>query len=143
MEKRRQQKRPNTQKYRQIHKVIKRKIREAKERYMEQNCREVKNLAARYDNFNLHKKIKKMTGLRRKRQQGTIKDKDGNIIIDLSAKLKRCEEYIKELFYDARANTTEMADELRIINQEIEFAIRNAKVNKVVVPDQIPVELLN
>ncbi|KAF2882338.1 hypothetical protein ILUMI_23837 [Ignelater luminosus] len=122
LEKRRQRKGHNTQKYREIHK-------------------EIEYLAARYDNFNLHKKIKQMTGLRRKRQQGIIKNKDGSIIIDLSAKLKRWKEYIRKLFYDARAerdniNTTAIVDELRITSQETKFAIRNAKVNKATEGDQ-------
>ncbi|KAF2902929.1 hypothetical protein ILUMI_03255 [Ignelater luminosus] len=120
MEKRRQQKGHNTQKYREIHKVVKRKIREAKQRYQERG---------------------------RKRQQGIIKDKDGNLIIDFPAKLNRWEEYIRELQYDARAerdniDTTEMANKLRITSQEIEFAIINVRVNKTAGPDQIPVELI-
>ena len=47
---------------------IKRKITEATNRYMEQKSREIENMAAHYDNFNHHKKIKEMTGLGRKRQ---------------------------------------------------------------------------
>ncbi|KAF2881044.1 hypothetical protein ILUMI_25132 [Ignelater luminosus] len=97
---------------------------------MEQNCREIEDVAARYDNFNLHEKIKEMTGLGRQRLQDILKNKDSNIIIYLPAKLKLWEEYIRELFYDARAereNTTELAEEFRTTNQEIVFAIRNAK----------------
>ncbi|KAF2892199.1 hypothetical protein ILUMI_13975 [Ignelater luminosus] len=69
-----------------------------------------------------------MTDLGRKKQQGIIKHKADNIIINLPARLKQWEEYIRELFYHERAerdkiNTTEVADELRITSQEIVFEI--------------------
>lgn len=145
MDKRRNQKGKDEQKYKNINKVIRNKINDAKERHMKQQCQEIEDFEKKYDMFNMHKKIRQVTGTGRKKQRGFIKDKKGNIILDIPTKLKRWEEYIRELFYDERNSPCDIEPSSpgqRITTEEIEYALKNSKDNKAVGPDQIPVELL-
>lgn len=95
MDTRRKHKNNDISKYKEIHTPIRKEIREAKEKYMTDRCNKIEALQPNYDTFNLHKKVKELTGLGKKRQCDLLKDKDGNIILDPKLKIKRWEEYLK------------------------------------------------
>jgi hypothetical protein len=48
----------NEEKYQQIHKIIRTKIREAKEKWFSNECREIEQYEQKYDSYNMHKKNK-------------------------------------------------------------------------------------
>lgn len=53
--------------YKYLHSKIKRDIREAKEKEKQEQCSEVEYYQNRYDDFNVHRKVKEITGRLRKK----------------------------------------------------------------------------
>ncbi|CAH1224416.1 unnamed protein product [Diabrotica balteata] len=129
MEERRKYKGKYLQKYKEIQRIIKEKIKTAKEIYLMKQCKEIEELETKYDMRNMHKKIREVTGMGRNRQQGHIKDK-------------------KEELFQAERGEVQKIQELnpleiqKITIDEIKYAIKNSKDNKAVGLDEIPVELL-
>lgn len=103
MEKRRTVKAKDPEAYWQIHKDIKRKIREAKERWLSEKCREIEKLNQKHDTFNVHKKVKEATGRNRKRITGNITNRQGQVIMEIQEKMKIWKEYIQDLLKTTNA----------------------------------------
>lgn len=143
MEQRRKRKN-HLDKYKDINKQIKKKIKEAKEAWIKEQCEEMETYEKKYDAFNMYKKVKEITGNVKKYQIGKIRDKDGRLIVDLENKIKRWTEYLNELFEDDRGNLTQIINATGpdILKEEVEYAIRNSKNGKANGPDEIPTELL-
>ncbi|XP_030754530.1 uncharacterized protein LOC115881253 [Sitophilus oryzae] len=80
MEERRSFKNQDQQKYQLINKEIRKKIRAAKEAWFVNQCKEVEELQKRHDTFNLHKRVKELTGVNTNRTHNLV-DKDGNLIV--------------------------------------------------------------
>ncbi|XP_060533802.1 craniofacial development protein 2-like [Cylas formicarius] len=102
-------------KYRHLNRIIRTKIKSAKEHWIEDRCSEIEELQGRYDHFNLHKKTPQR------------------------------EKYFKNLFVIARAEPyqTDMnAEEPSILKTEVEYAIKQLKANKSPGPDEILPEIL-
>ncbi|KAI5734561.1 hypothetical protein M8J77_007970 [Diaphorina citri] len=98
-----------------------------------------------YDSFNLHKKIKEVTGTHKKKQIGILKNNNGDIITNAEDKIKHWTEYIKELFHDNRPPldlTPSEESGQRISKEEIKYALKNMKNKKAPGPDNVPTELL-
>lgn len=72
----------NDTEYRKIHNIIRTKIRQAKENWLVEKCKEIKELQQKYDNYNMQKKIKEVTASKNKRGSGLLKDDQNNIIIN-------------------------------------------------------------
>lgn len=145
MNERRLSKTKDVNKYEILDKEIQRKIKEAKEQWLSDQCEEVEELERKYDFFNMHKKVKEISGTHRIKSTSLLKNTDGTPILDMQQKLKRWTEYIKELFNDEdRGITTEAYTEEGpvILREEIEYALKNVKSGKASGPDGIPVELL-
>lgn len=58
MECRRNFKNRSPAKYREINQLIRREIKQARETWIEQFCRDIENLQRKHNDFNLHKKLK-------------------------------------------------------------------------------------
>ena len=146
MDERRQFKNRDFTKYKEVNKQIKYKIKDAKEKWLKQQCEEIEEYQKKHDSFNTHKKIKEMTYTYRKRKPGILKDTSGKLILDTNQKLKKWTEYINELFGDDRTEHMEIEvgdnEVLKILKTEIKTAIKNSKNGKAMGPDQIPVETL-
>ncbi|KAK4876886.1 hypothetical protein RN001_009392 [Aquatica leii] len=56
----------------------------------------------KYDLFNLHKKVKEVTGLQRRSQSNILVDKNGDPIMSTEKRVQRWKEYTKKLFRDER-----------------------------------------
>lgn len=54
--------------YKEIHRLIIGKIKESKQNWVLEYCREVEKYENRYDNFNMLKKIKELTAINRTKQ---------------------------------------------------------------------------
>lgn len=135
----------NKEKYKRVQAQIRAKIREAKEKEATDRCAEIETLQARYDNFNVHKKIKEMTGSFKKRQIMKITDTHGKIIIDKQEIKKRWKSYLETLFKDQRPEVNHLASEFAgptILIHEVETAINQMKNKKAVGPDNIETEFL-
>jgi Reverse transcriptase (RNA-dependent DNA polymerase) len=145
MEQRRTIKR-NEEEYKKIQAQIRRRIREAKEKEAAERCAEIEILQARYDNFNVHKKVKEATGSLKKRQLMKITDTNGKIIIDKQDMKKRWKLYLETLFHDQRPEVSYLTSEVLtgpdILIQEVKAAIKQMKNKKAAGPDNIEAEFL-
>lgn len=147
MDERRRCKSNNNIRYKQLQIQIRRKIREAKETYFSDKCKEIEDLQNKYDNFNLNKKVKELAGMNKRNTSNILLDKEGNIIMETEQKLERWKEYIEELFYDQRMENTPSEHQdgdvgPEITKCEVEHALESMKNKKSAGPDEIPSELL-
>lgn len=144
MEERRKYKNVNDQKYKQVNTEIRREIRKAKENFNKEKCLEIEMLDMLHDSFNMHKKIKEMTGTCRKNTTGILKEADGTIIADAKRKMKRWTEYVQELFSQNRPPQEDLilSEALPIMKEEVINVLKNVKPRKSPGPDEVPSELL-
>uniref|UniRef100_A0A8D8SK11 Craniofacial development protein 2 n=1 Tax=Cacopsylla melanoneura TaxID=428564 RepID=A0A8D8SK11_9HEMI len=144
MDERRRWKNIDVQKYKTTNKEIKKKIKEAKEKRWSEECLEIERYDRMYDSFNMHKKIKEMTGTTRKKTVGIVTEADGTIITDIKRKIKRWTEYVEELFRDERPEREEfrLQEGIPIMKEEVIKALKNSKPRKAAGPDEVPSELL-
>ena len=84
MEERRKNKH-NSVEYLRIQKLIRKEIREAKEKWLEEKCHEIKTLENKHDSFNVDKKVREFVGTMKRKNNSLLKDKDGKL-----AKWKSC-----------------------------------------------------
>lgn len=147
MEIRRSYKNRDENAYKTIQKEIRKKIRHAKEKWYEGKCVEIEELQAIHDDFNLHKKIKELAGIKRANKSSILLDKNGKIIPDTKGKLERWKEYIEELFEDERQQETTDGDTDKeqgpnITKEEVMYAVKTAKNKKAPGPDETPTEII-
>ncbi|KAI5708046.1 hypothetical protein M8J77_015361 [Diaphorina citri] len=135
----------NLQEYRRINATIRREIRKAKEAEQQEKCLEIEAYQRKYDEFNVHRKVKEVTGAFKKRSYGKLMDQNGNILIDATEKKNAWVQYIEKLFEDHRNN---IAEEIRgesgplILESEVRAAINQMKEGKAVGPDNIQAEFM-
>uniref|UniRef100_A0A8D8SMX4 Craniofacial development protein 2 n=1 Tax=Cacopsylla melanoneura TaxID=428564 RepID=A0A8D8SMX4_9HEMI len=130
--------------YKAIQKQVRIKIRSAKEAEKLEKCIEIEICQAKFDSFNLHKKVKEMAGITKRKTINVLTDEQGIVVLDKENIKKTWEQYIKELFHDVRTDppTIDKHDGPQILKSEIEVALKNAKDRKALGPDEIPVEIL-
>lgn len=142
MEERRKYKNKNQVQYREIHKKIKRMIREAKEDWFAKECLEIEQYQEKYDTFNMHKKIKYLAGTARKNNPTKLYDNNGDIIVEIEQKLIKWKEFVEDLFHDDRPNEYDVLLEYHetgpsITFDEVNNAISRSKTRKATGPDEI------
>ncbi|CAG9837494.1 unnamed protein product [Diabrotica balteata] len=146
MDERRKFKNKNAEKYQQIHKTIRTKIRQAKEKWFSNECREIEQYERKYDSYNMRKKKKSLTNNRKfNKSPNSIKDSDGNLISELSKILKTWKSYIQKLFASDRTDDHlygEGETGPSILKSEIEDATAALKNNKSAGPDNVHCEIL-
>ena len=146
MEQRRSFKNSNRVQYNAINRLIRRKVREAKEEHLLESCREIERLQLLHDNFHLHKQVKQSCGQFRSRGSTTLRNANGRFILDPEELCAEWTTYIQQLFDsdrdEPRLNFEESMTGPSILVSEVEAAIRKARNRKSPGPDEIPVELL-
>ena len=133
--------------YKTANKIIKKKCGEAKDEWLNDNCRDIENLK----NINtklMHKKIKELSKnatYASCSSGGCIKSKDGTVLMEKDKIIERWTEYIQELFEDDREAMPQIRKTMEgpeILKDEVRFAIKKMKRNKACGPDNIFAELL-
>ena len=145
MEKRRQYRNSDENRYRQLHNLVKRKIKEAKEMWLAENCSEIEQFERQYDMFNLHKKIKETAGIYRSRNGGIITDNNGVALLGVDEKVKRWREYMQTLYNDELRGEQEETAAITgppITSEEVINSIKKLKSNKATGPDEVCGDLL-
>uniref|UniRef100_A0A8D8W5N2 Craniofacial development protein 2 n=2 Tax=Cacopsylla melanoneura TaxID=428564 RepID=A0A8D8W5N2_9HEMI len=135
--------RPND--YRNMKILVRRKIREAKEKEVKERCEEIEALQKKHDSYNMHRKVKEATGSFKKKQKGNLTDATGNIIIEKEKKMNTWKEYLETLFYDQREDGNYNKNALsgpEITPQEVQAALKLLKCRKAAGPDNIQTEFL-
>ncbi|XP_030767667.1 uncharacterized protein LOC115891355 [Sitophilus oryzae] len=64
---RREAKTTENNRYKSIHREIQKKVKETKEHWLNEKCTEIEQLQKVHDSFNIHKKVKEITGNYKKR----------------------------------------------------------------------------
>lgn len=132
-------------KYCELNRSIRNKCREAKELWFSKKCKEIEALQEKYDTFNLHKKVKEITGKHRKQQSTILRSANNEIILGVEAKLQRWTVYIEQLFNDNRPSLSHSNDKKESgpkIKSEVIHAINVQKNGKATSPEKIHAEVL-
>lgn len=136
----------NTIEYKRINNIIRNEIRMAKEKEQKENCEEIEALQLKYDYFNVHRKVKEVTGQRRNTNLGKLVDANGNIIVDMEEKKKMWTRYVEHLFEDNRESPPDPRSNAQsgpeIMESEVRAAIEQSKEGKAAGPDNIQTEFL-
>lgn len=134
----------DTPAYSAIHKQIQRKIKDAKEKKLQEDCQEIEALQEKYDSFNMYKKVKETAGLIKPRTICKLTDKQGNLVIDKQDKIKVWSNYISELFKDARPQRPQIIDKSgpAITVDEVQSAVQQMKDGRAPGPDNFRSEIL-
>ena len=134
----------NSGEYKQLHREIRKKCREAKEEWLKNECAEIEK-GKETDTKAMHKRIKDLTGAKTCSLSGCIRSKDGTIITEKDDILERWTEYIEELFQDNRGGKPEIRKNIdgpNILQSEIRAAVSRMKGNKARGPDGIVIEII-
>ncbi|KAL1447598.1 hypothetical protein WDU94_009869 [Cyamophila willieti] len=133
-----------TDQYKCIQREIRRKIREAKEKDQMEKCLEIEKCQEKGDCFNLHKKVKEMAGINKKRTINIVTNNEGKVLLNKEEIKNTWEVYIKELFHDTREDppTIEGDEGPKILEVEVKSVLKQAKERKAVGPDEIPTDIL-
>ena len=137
--------------YRATNKLVRSKMREAKERWINEQCREVEEGMSKGNSKKAYKTLKLLTKIQQNKTT-VIEDKDGNLLTESSEVLNRWAEYCKELYnfpiqpdasiLERENKPPEEPSPLPIMREEVEAAIRSLPPDKSPGADNIPAELL-
>ena len=133
------------ERYDEINREVKRRCRERKEEWFNQQCEEVEQLDRMHMHQKKYERVKQITGIKNATRSSTVKDKHGNILMDLPDIMKRWEEYVGDLYEDNRGEKPEIVGEMEgppIMQREVENAIRQMSRGKSVGEDQVSVEMV-
>ena len=129
--------------YKTLNTQIKDKCNEAKEQWINEQCKEIENNLT-VDSKYMHSKIKDIKGTKGCTASNCIKAKDGNLLMEREDVLNRWSEYIEDLFQDDRGEKPMIKKDMDgppILKEEVSAAIRKMKHGKAVGPDNIPIEV--
>ncbi|CAH2096300.1 unnamed protein product [Euphydryas editha] len=145
IEERRLHKTSNIVKYKELDRQIRNKCRTTRLQWYESRCEKIELLMKRHDSFQLHKEIKDMANLHRKRRQTFLTDNMGNIILDPQLRKKHWENYVEVMFSDSTRGV--MGDYNpttgpNILRSEVQRALHRAKTGKAFGPDEITCDVL-
>lgn len=148
MEERRKYKNNDHETYTRIHRVIRKKIKQAKETWLQESCKEIEHLQSIHDDYNLHKKLKEHSGIYRKKQVSILRNDNGETLLTSEQRLSEWQQYIQQTFDDKSREDPETLingnpeNGPSILKSEVEKAIQQLKVRKSPGPDEIPAELV-
>lgn len=129
--------------YEDIQRLIRSKIRIAKNEWLHRKCSEIEQLQNQHADFKLHKKLKESAGIYKKIRPTITVNNNNQIVLETKEKINVWEKYIEELFDDDRppAGINHYLTGPSITKDEIENAIQNSKNKKAAGPDGIPSEI--
>lgn len=146
MDHRRLYKNNNIEKYKEIDREIRNKIRAAKEEWMKEKCEEIEILQRKHDSHGVHKKIKEVTHSYKNQHNSGILNENNVLLTEEEEIREEWQTYIRSLFtsntprtYDSDKQLEEAPD---ILKSELQRAIKNSKNGKSAGPDEIHIETL-
>ena len=134
----------NEIKYRELDKRVKKQCIEAKESWINSQCKEIEDKAT-MDSKTMHQKIRELSGKKSSARTSCLRANDGNILMEKEDILHRWSEYIEELYQDNRGPPPTIINEdegLPILEDEVRIALKKMKSGKASGPDEIPSELI-
>ena len=131
--------------YKELSRIIQKKCREAKTKYINEQCRIIEELEERYDHTKMYQTVRRMQRKKILKKSKNILNKDGKILEGNEEQGNRWKEYMNELYEGQKLNSNEniLVDETdTIIDYEIDIAINKLRNNKATETDKIPIELI-
>ena len=128
MENRKQFKNSDKDEYNRLNKQINLACKEAKEKWLVNQCEEVEQLEKQNKSREMHNKVKELTSKNtKKKASGCIKDKSGNILFNQEEIAVRWVEYITELYEDHREQMAkfEVTSGASVLKEEIQKALKS------------------
>ena len=144
MDNRKQIKNSDKVEYKRL-KQINSACKEAKGKWLVNQCEEVEQLEKQYKSREMHNKVKElMSENTRKNANGCIKDKNGNISFDQEEIAARWVEYITHLYEGHREQIPkfEVTRGESIMKDEIQKALKSLKDRKATGTDELPAAAL-
>ena len=137
----------NSKEYNRKDKEIKKACYRAKEQWFNSRCDELLQLEKSNNAKEMHRKVKEVTGTKKKKTcvQMCIKDKNGNILFEKEKIEERWCEYIKELYDDKDRPDQVPVDDVEgppILTSEVIYAMKRMKSGKAPGIDDIRIEHL-
>ena len=129
MENRKQFENSDKDEYNRLNKQINLACKEAKEKWLVNQCEEVEKLEKQFKSREMHNKMKELTSKNiKKKASGCIKDKNGNILFYQEEIAARWVEYITELYEDHREQMPkfEATSGASIMKEEIQKALESS-----------------
>ena len=144
-------------KYRKINNELRRATDKAKEKWWEEECKELEELDRKGRVDLVYDRVRQLTSsnaqkMRIKQGSPKIKDQNGNVITKVEEVWKRWREYIEWLYnkkekpnmaqleIESEINVEEDCKGPDLLDEEIRAAIKEIKNNKAVGVDEIPIE---
>lgn len=115
MDQRRIHKNKDVTEYHRMNKEIKKMIRDAKSKWMEEQCEEIEVLTEKHDAFHIHKQINAITGIGFRHKSVRLWDSQRVSIIDEKDKEEAWKLHLKKLFSDARPNVLTLDHATKLI----------------------------
>ena len=138
-------------KYREIRNKIRKEMKDAKEDWIEGQCKKIEDSLKRNDSKTAFQTVKDLTNTKQSKIS-TIEDKNGKTLTDLQEILNRWTEYCSELYnhkaggdpsvLNVQENPPEDLSEDSVLKSEVEEAIKALKKGKSPGVDNIPAELM-
>ncbi|KAL0893269.1 hypothetical protein ABMA27_014867 [Loxostege sticticalis] len=145
MEERRKWKGVDEAKYKELHEAVKQESKSAQNSWWTEQCTEIETAMVKHDSFTVHKKVKEMAGIHR-RKETPVLIHNSVPVLNINQKLLVWSDYIQTLFHDNRPEVfqLEIKDESGPLIQKSEViaAIRNAKTGRAPGPDEVMTELI-
>lgn len=138
--KERKQRKNNPTKYITIQEDIQRKIREVKQEESDGKCREIKVLQSKFDEFNVHIKVREVTGKFKMKAIGKLLDDNEELIVDREDIKDTWNKFIEQLFFDERGKPSlsiQSESGHIIMTDEVIVAINTLKEGKASGPDEV------
>ena len=134
----------DTVKYRELDKEIKEKCREQREEWILHKCDDIEDLE-KANSPRVYDKVKELGSKKGISRNNIIKDKDGNILVEVDEIKNRLEEYVNMLYNDNGGEILQFDSTLSgppIMQNEIRAAIKAAKKGRAAGEDGIVIEMI-
>jgi len=135
----------DSRQYRDLDREIKKKCREAKEKWLNDQCAEIEQEMDKKPK--VYRRIDELSGRKTSCSgSGCIKSREGAMLVEKNDILNRWTQYIGELFHDIRGAMPSFPDSIdgpRILKSEVRAAIKKMRKNKAAGPDGIIVEMID
>jgi len=131
--------------YKELDRQIKRECREAKEKWLNEQCAEIESQFGK--DRNVFRNINEISGRKSSSSSsGCVRAKDGSMLVEKKDIMNRWTEYIGDLFHDVRGELPtfpESPEGPNILRSEVRTAIRMMKKNKAAGPDGVVTEMIH
>ena len=107
-------------------------------------CREIEQLEAKHDSFNMYKTIRQIAGQYKKNNKNILMNEKQEILNSTEEQLQEWKRYIENLFTDNRSVSHDITahDGIDITKAELLRAMTGVKNGKAPGPDGIQIEVL-